>query len=256
MTPHTAPTLPNPDTATLAELSALVSDAGIRHVAMIMDGNRRWAQQAGLPKMTGHAKGVDALKKIVRHCGDIGIEALTVYAFSTENWRRGEEEVGYLMKLFIQALSMEIDNLHANGVQLHFIGDLSPLPPDLTQLLHASMAKTAQNTGLKLQVATNYGSRAELIQAARTLAQEVQSGQLVPEDITEELMSQKLYTCGLPDPEILIRTGGDSRLSNYLLWQCAYTEFFVLDTLWPDFSAASLNRVLVDFVQRERRFGQ
>ncbi len=241
---------------TLEQMVSLVREANIRHVAIIMDGNRRWAQQKHLPKLAGHGKGVEALQRIVRHAGKIGLEALTVYAFSTENWRRGEEEVGHLMKLFIEALSRELKSLHENNVQLHFIGDLSPLPPPLLALLEKAMAMTAENTGLKLQVATNYGSRAELVQACRRLAQDVQANRLAADALEESHLAQYLYTHPLPDPDLLIRTGGESRLSNYLLWQCAYTELFFLPTLWPDFNEHVLNQTLMAYGERERRFGQ
>ncbi len=245
----------SPETVTRSEMKQLVQEANLRHVAFIMDGNRRWAQDKHLPKVMGHHLGVETLKSLVRYAGEIGLEAMTVYAFSTENWNRDVEEVGALMQLFLQALSKELDALHANQVRLRFIGDLTPLPADLRRLMEQAMAKTAANTGLKFQVATNYGSRAELVQAARNLAQAVQAGELTLDEITEERFANQLYTAGLPDPDLLVRTGGESRWSNYLLWQCAYAEFYVTPLMWPEFSVTEMNRAIWEFVQRERRFG-
>ncbi len=239
-----------------SEFSTLVRACGIQHVAVIMDGNRRWAKQKHLPTLMGHKKGVDALRTLVRYGSDHGLKALTVYAFSTENWQRSTEEVGYLMRLFVEALSLELDDLHRNNVQIRFIGDLSPFPKDLYELIQASHAKTAQNTGLKFQIAANYGGRQELIHVMRTLGEAIQQGHLSPADITEERIQSHLYTEGLPDLDLLIRTGGDSRISNYLLWQCAYAEFYVTETLWPDFSPKAFEQAVSEFAKRERRYGQ
>jgi undecaprenyl diphosphate synthase len=238
------------------EMKPLVAASRLRHVAMIMDGNRRWAQSRHLPKMAGHAQGVETLKAIVQFAGDIGVEALTVYAFSTENWRRADEEVGYLLKLFLQALSAELDALHAAGVRLRFIGDLSPFPGELVAMLNQAMATTAQNTGLKFQVAINYGARAELVRAARVLAAQVAAGTLAPEQITEEAVQGVLYTEELPDPDLVIRTGGESRLSNFLLWQAAYAEIYVTETPWPEFMPPAFCEAIREYVARERRFGK
>ncbi|MBY0404643.1 MAG: isoprenyl transferase [Cyanobacteria bacterium] len=233
-----------------------IQQAGIQHIAMIMDGNRRWAKSKHLPAMAGHAQGVESLKKLVRHLSDMGLRYLTVYAFSTENWRRTSEEVDYLLKLFIHALSKELASLHANQVCIQFIGDLEPFPEELKKVLSHSMETTRNNPGLKLQVAINYGSRNELVQAAKRLAEKVSQGVISPQDITEESITQELYTSNIPDPDLLIRTGGESRLSNYLLWQCAYTEFWVTPVPWPDFNEQVLNQALVEYCLRERRFGQ
>jgi undecaprenyl diphosphate synthase len=238
------------------QLTELIQSCGLKHVAIIMDGNRRWAKQKHLPTLMGHKKGVDALRTLVRYGSDHGLKALTVYAFSTENWQRSTEEVGYLMRLFVEALSMELAELHRNNVQIRFIGDLSVLPKDLFELIQSAHAKTASNTGLKFQIAVNYGGRLEIVNATRRLAEEVRQGKLNPEDITEELIQDRLYTEGLPDLDLLIRTGGDSRISNYLLWQSAYAEFYVTETLWPDFSPQAFEQAVTTFAQRERRYGQ
>lgn len=246
----------DPATCSVADIERLIQQSGLRHVAIIMDGNRRWAEERGLPKVMGHPQGVEALKTLVRYAGEIGLEALTVYAFSTENWRRGEEEVGTLMTLFAQALGQELENLHRSGVRLRFIGDLSQLASPLQAQLQKAMVRTAENTGLQFQVATNYGSRAELLQAVQQLARQVQAGELSPEAITEDMLQQALYTGDLPDPDLLIRTGGEHRWSNFLLWQCAYSEFYVTDTYWPAFTPTEFNRALLDFTQRQRRYGK
>jgi undecaprenyl diphosphate synthase len=208
-------------------------DRAIRHVAIIMDGNRRWARKRFLPSLVGHQQGVTALEGIIRAACDQHLPVLTVYAFSTENWTRPLEEVNGLMQLFVIALRQQLKNLLAQRVRVRFIGD-----------------------GLILQVATNYGSRAELTRAVRTLAVAVQSGQLEPDQIDEAAISQALYTGQVPDPDVLIRTGGESRLSNYLLWQCAYTELYISQTLWPDFNADEFSHILQTVSQRDRRFGR
>jgi undecaprenyl diphosphate synthase len=234
----------------------LIRDSRLAHIAIIMDGNRRWAKQRHLPTLLGHKQGVDALKKMVRYCGDIGLQALTVYAFSTENWQRSEEEVGYLMKLFLEALAAELDSLHENNVQIRFIGDLSSFSPALYELIQTSHQKTAHNTGLKFQIAANYGGRQEIIQAMQQLGAAIQAGKLEPTEITEAHIEPLLYTQGLPPLDLLIRTGGEHRISNYLLWQCAYAELYITETLWPDFNQEALDKALQEFVRRERRYGQ
>lgn len=246
--------MPSPSIA--SDISALVQESRLRHVAIIMDGNRRWAKQRFLPTLVGHKQGVDALKALVRYCGDIGIQALTVYAFSTENWQRSEEEVGYLMKLFLEALAAELEALHQNNVRIRFIGDLSSFSPALYNLIQAAHAKTENNTGLQFQIAANYGGRQEIINVMKQLGNDIQAGLLIPEQISEELVQNRLYTQGLPDLDLLIRTGGEYRISNYLLWQSAYSEIYVTDTLWPDFSPEVFNRAIEEFAHRERRYGQ
>lgn len=236
--------------------ASLIQSCGLKHVAIIMDGNRRWAKKKHLPTLMGHKKGVDALRTLVRYGSDHGLQALTVYAFSTENWQRSTEEVGYLIRLFVEALSMELADLHRNNVQIRFIGDLNAFPADLKKLIESAHAQTAENTGLKFQIAANYGGRQELTNAMRQLAEAVQQGRLQPADITEASIQQHLYTQALPDLDLLIRTGGDSRISNYLLWQCAYAEFYVTETLWPDFTPQAFEAAVASFADRERRYGQ
>jgi len=240
----------------LSEISALVQSVRLRHVAIIMDGNRRWAKKRFMPTLLGHKKGVDALRNLVRYSQDIGIEALTVYAFSTENWQRGSEEVGYLLKLFVEALAGELEAMHQNNVRIRFIGDISAFPNALRELIATAHAKTANNTGIQFQIAANYGGRQEIVNAMRQMGRDIQSGQLQPDEITEERIQSLLYTNGLPDPDLLIRTGGEYRISNYLLWQCAYAEFYVTETLWPDFSPQAFDEAIHEFARRERRYGQ
>ncbi len=238
------------------DIAALVASLPLRHVAIIMDGNRRWAKARNLPAAAGHGEGVKALRRIVEHAGGVGLKALTVYAFSTENWTRGEEEVGTLMNLFVQTIAREVDALHENRVCLRFIGDFTPFSKPLQEQIHQAMARTGDNTGLRFQVALNYGSRAELVRAVRTLAEAVARGEMSPADITAGRISDALDTQGLPDPDLLIRTGGEYRLSNYLLWQCAYTELYVTDALWPEFSPERFDGAIRDYARRQRRFGR
>jgi len=227
----------------------------VKHVAVIMDGNRRWAMQRKLPKLIGHQEGVKSLKRLVKHVGAEGLEYLTVYAFSSENWQRADEEVSYLLKLFVQVLSDEVAELHKNKVRLRFIGKLDSMPEDLRLKMKRAEETTAANTGLNLQVAINYGSRLEITEALKKIAKDAISGKVDVENINEELVSQYLYTSEIPDPELLIRTGGEMRLSNYLLWQSAYTEIYICDTLWPDFSPEQFNLAIDEFKTRNRRYG-
>ena len=225
------------------------------HVAIIMDGNRRWARERLLPRAAGHQAGVKSLKRLVRYVGERSLKYLTVYAFSSENWQRKEEEVSYLLKLFSDVLDDEFAELAENKVRLRFIGDLERMPAKLKNSMLETMEKSRENTGLSLQVAINYGSRLELTQAARAIAMDVKRGLLDPESIDENLLSRYLYTADLPDPELLIRTGGEMRLSNYLLWQSAYTEFYVTSTLWPDFKPEDFDLAVSEFSHRNRRYG-
>lgn len=227
----------------------------LSHIAIIMDGNRRWAESRHFPKMMGHKEGVKTLKKIVRHAGKRNLKFLTVYAFSSENWQRSQDEVDYLLELFANVLKGELDDLCRNNVRLRFLGKLSSMPPNLRKSMEKSMERTSANDGLSLQVAINYGSRLEITDAVKSIVAEVAAGLVKPENIDEELISQHLYTRELPDPELLIRTGGEQRLSNYLLWQCAYTELYVTPTLWPDFSEEDFELAVQDFSQRDRRYG-
>ena len=219
-----------------------------RHIAVVMDGNGRWAQRRFLPRSSGHKFGVDALKKIVRRCAEIGVRHLTVFAFSSENWSRPAEEVQTLMGLFIQALRRESPELARQGVQLHVVGDLSAFSAEMRDLIDQTEALTRGNDKLVLNVALNYGGRWDMLQAARAL-------HAAGEAPTQSGIERHLALAHSPDPDLLIRTGGERRISNFLLWQIAYTELYFTDTLWPDFNAQSLDEALVDFASRQRRFG-
>lgn len=227
-----------------------------RHVAIIMDGNGRWAKKHKLAVAMGHRQGVEALREIIRHTDDLKIEALSLYAFSTENWNRSPEEVGALMGLILEFFASEIDELDAKNVRILILGDKSRLPDKQCEVLYQAEERTAKNTGLHLNIAINYGGRAELTLAARELALLVQSGAMRPEDITERTLAEHLYTRGQPDVDLLIRTSGEMRLSNFLLYQCAYAEFEFPTTLWPDFSVHDYDQALKAFGSRERRFGK
>ncbi|MEL6380931.1 MAG: isoprenyl transferase [Cyanobacteria bacterium J06626_18] len=227
-----------------------------RHVAFIMDGNGRWATQQGLPRIAGHRQGARVLKDLVRCCKDWGIPMLTVYAFSTENWQRPLTEVEFLMRLFERLLRKELAELHQEGVRLQFLGDRSALPDTLQRQIEQAIAATAQNQAVTFNVAVNYGSRLEIVHACQQLAQQVEQGSLAADDIDESRLTQQLYTAGNPDPDLLIRTSGEQRLSNYLLWQLAYAELYFTDCLWPDFDRMAFHQALLSFQQRDRRFGK
>jgi undecaprenyl diphosphate synthase len=227
-----------------------------QHVAVIMDGNGRWAKRRGFPRIVGHQKGVDALKDLLRCCKDWGIPALTAYAFSTENWGRPLEEVEFLMTLFERVLRRELEEMMAENVRIRFIGNLQMLPPSLQDEIARSMADTQANSGTQFTVATNYGGRQEIIQACRAIARKVEQGSVSVEEIDEALFERHLYTAGLPSPDLLIRTSGEMRISNFLLWQLAYGEIYVTDTLWPDFDRQEFHKALSAYQQRERRFGK
>ncbi|MDB9465081.1 isoprenyl transferase [Dolichospermum circinale CS-1225] len=227
-----------------------------RHVAVIMDGNGRWAKRQGLPRIVGHKAGVNALKDLLHCCKDWGIKALTAYAFSTENWKRPQEEVEFLMTLFQRVLRQELREMVEENVQIQFVGDLSALPKALQREISRSMAETKDNRSIRLTIATNYGGRQEILQACQAIAQKVKEGLLEPEEISEELFESHLYTSGIGDPDLLIRTSGEMRLSNFLLWQMAYAEIYISDALWPDFNRSEFHRALSAYQQRERRFGK
>lgn len=226
------------------------------HVAVIMDGNGRWAKNRTLPRIMGHQRGVDTLKDLLRCCQDWGIPALTVYAFSTENWGRPEEEVKFLMTLFERVLRRELDEMMKENVRIHFIGNLNSLPQSLQDEISYSMEKTATNSGINFSVATNYGGRQEIINACQKIADQVKQGLINVNDINEKLFESYLYTSGIPNPDLLIRTSGEMRLSNFLLWQMAYAEIYVTQTLWPDFDRTEFQKALLDYQQRNRRFGK
>jgi undecaprenyl diphosphate synthase len=227
-----------------------------KHVAVIMDGNGRWAKGQGLPRIMGHKRGVDALKNLLRTCRDWGVGALTAYAFSTENWKRPEEEVEFLMSLFKHVLRQELREMMQEDVQIRFVGNLKALPLVLQEEITHATEKTKDNKGIKFTVATNYGGRLEIIHACRAIAEKVQQGLLQPDDIDESVFERHLYTVGICDPDLLIRTSGEMRISNFLLWQIAYSEIYITDTLWPDFDRNEFHRALRAYQQRERRFGK
>jgi undecaprenyl diphosphate synthase len=226
------------------------------HVAIIMDGNGRWAQKRLLSRITGHEKGAEAVRMAVRTCREVGIPFLTLYAFSTENWQRPKSEVEALMRLLRRFLETELPEMLRNNIRLQVIGRTERLPADVRQALTRAASETQANSSLQLNLALSYGGRDEITRAARALSSEVQAGTLRLEDITEESLSARLDTRGIPDPDLLIRTGGEMRISNFLLWQLAYTEIFVTPTLWPDFSREQLLEILNEFQGRERRFGR
>jgi undecaprenyl diphosphate synthase len=227
-----------------------------RHIAIIMDGNGRWAKARFLPRIMGHKTGVKRVKELVRYTSDIGVQVLTLYAFSTENWRRPKEEVSFLMKLMYNSLRKEMAELHKERVQFKVIGDISGLNSELQNILAEAEALMADNSGLKLRVAINYGARAEIVRAVKLLFDEVKLGSVNIEGIDEVTLSERLYTRDVPDPDLLIRTGGECRISNFLLWQLAYAEFYFVNTLFPDFNIKELDKALAWYNARERRFGK
>jgi undecaprenyl diphosphate synthase len=227
-----------------------------QHVAIIMDGNGRWARSRGMPRVAGHRASVKVVRKIVEECGERGVRFLTLFAFSSENWRRPADEVGVLMGLFLDALVREVADLHRNGVRLRFIGDRESLGLELKQRMQDAEALTAANGGLGLMVAVAYGGRWDIAQACRSLAADVAAGTLAAPDIREEHIAARLALAGVPDPDLLIRTGGEQRISNFLLWNLAYTELYFSEALWPEFSPPHLQLAFEQFAQRERRFGK
>ena len=225
------------------------------HIAIIMDGNGRWARKRLLNRINGHRKGMDAVKAVVTASGEIGVRYLTLYAFSTENWRRPADEVGALMSLLTKYLKSELTMMMENGIRLKTIGNIDDIPEKTRAVLLETMEKTAANTGMVLNLALSYGGRDDILHAARSLALKVQSREISPEDIDEDLFSANLLTAGMPDPDLLIRTSGEMRLSNFLLWQIAYTEMYITPTLWPDFNKEEYLKSIEDFQKRERRYG-
>lgn len=237
-------------------IKEMVKKTNLRHIAIIMDGNRRWAKNKGLPSAIGHKKGVDALKKTVYACDDFGIKYLTVYAFSTENWNRKPEEVDFLMNLLGKTIQNELKELNDNGVVISFLGDLTKLSPKLQEILYHAIDVTKDNKGVNLQIAFNYGSRAEIVNAVKDISEKVKNAEIDVDDITENVVSKALYTSSIPDPDLLIRTGGEVRISNYLLWQIAYSEILIVDEFWPEFDKESLASAVEDFYSRNRRWGK
>lgn len=220
-----------------------------------MDGNGRWAESRGLMRLMGHRSGVKTVKKIISAASDLKLEALTLYAFSTENWKRPAQEVSGLMSLLKTYIEQELEAMLANDIKLRCMGNISQMPADVHQVLTRAMAKTANNNGLTLNLALNYGGRDEILMAARNLATLCANGEIKPEDIDEKLFSHHLYSQNLPDPDLIIRTGGEFRLSNFLLWQASYAEIYITDTNWPDFTVNDLHQAIESYQQRQRRFG-
>jgi undecaprenyl diphosphate synthase len=238
-----------------AALAAGEAGASLRHLAIIMDGNGRWAKARRLPRIAGHRAGVEAVRRVVEAAPGLGIEILTLYAFSTENWKRPADEVSDLMGLLRHYIRSEIRDLHKNGVRLDFIGDWKGLQPDLVKLLEDARALTAGNAKLTLIMALNYGGQDEIVRAARALAAAAVAGEIGAEAISPDMLAARLDTAAWPAPELILRTSGEMRLSNFLLWQSAYAEFVATDTLWPDFDAEALAATVAEFATRERRFG-
>lgn len=227
-----------------------------RHVAIIMDGNNRWAKQRGLRGVEGHKQGAKTVRDTVESCAKSGVEVLTVYAFSSENWRRPQDEVNALMNLFLEALADEVPDLHDNGIKLVFIGDLSAFDKTLRQRMIEAMEQTADNSTMTFAVAVNYGGHWDIANACQHLAVQVQTGELLPSDITPERVQQHVALGELPAPDLCIRTGGEQRISNFLLWQIAYSEFYFTDIYWPDFDSVELEKAFEDYRNRQRRFGR
>ena len=230
----------------------IVKNTNLQHIAIIMDGNRRWAKEKMLPSAMGHRRGVDSLRSTMRLFDEIGIKYLTVYAFSTENWNRKKEEVEFLMGLLAKTLLNELDDMHRENVKIRFLGDISQLNKNLIKIVNDAQEKTKNNTGVNLNIAFNYGARNEIVHAMQSIIKEG----IAPEQISEETISKHLYTKDIPDPDLLIRTGGEKRISNYLLWQLAYSEIYVTDTYWPEFDRKELTKAIVEFEKRNRRFGK
>ncbi len=227
-----------------------------KHIAIIMDGNGRWAKAKGLPRTLGHKKGMDCVRSIVEACSEKNIEALTLFAFSTENWRRPEKEVGYLMGLFLTMMKSEVKKLNKNNVVLRIIGDRSRFSAKLQKAMLDAEELTENNTGLSLSIAANYGGRMDITEATKALCRRVAKGELNPEDITDKILQVELALSDLPEPDLLIRTGGEKRVSNFLLWQLAYGEYYFTDKYWPDFDKRALDEAITSFSLRQRRFGK
>ena len=225
-----------------------------RHIAIILDGNGRWAKKRGLPRTAGHAVGSETFRKIATYCKNIGVEYLTVYAFSTENWSRPAEEVGTIMKLLGKYLNEAIETMERDHIKMKIFGDVSALPEELRKLVEKTDEISARYDGFQANICLNYGGRDEIVNAARRYAKELAEGKDVGE-LTEEKLSSYMYSAGIPDPDLLIRPGGEQRISNFLLWQCAYAEFYFTDVLWPDFTPEELDKAIAEFHRRDRRYG-
>lgn len=225
------------------------------HIGIIMDGNGRWAKAKGYPRTVGHKAGVETIRRILKEAQRLGVKYITLYAFSTENWKRPKEEVGALMKLLVQYFRLELNELHENGVVVNTIGDISKLPKECIEEIKKAKEKTKNNTGIVMNLALNYGGRDEIVRAIKLLTKDVAEGKISPEEIDEKSIENYLYTAGMSDPDMIIRPSGEQRLSNFLLWQCAYSEFWYSDINWPDFTEQDLRRAIFDFQNRDRRFG-
>jgi len=224
-----------------------------RHIAIILDGNGRWAKKRGLPRTAGHAVGSETFRKIATYCKNIGVEYLTVYAFSTENWNRPADEVGAIMKLLGKYLNEAIDTMERDHIKMKIFGDVAKLPPELQKLVEKTDEISSRYEGFQANICLNYGGRDEIVNAARRYAQDLAEGKAA--ELTEEVFSNYMYSAGIPDPDLLIRPGGEQRISNFLLWQCAYAEFYFTDVLWPDFSPEELDKAIAEFHRRDRRYG-
>lgn len=238
------------------EIKTIVEKTNLQHIAIIMDGNRRWAKNHMLPSAVGHQKGVESLKNTMRSFDKFGIKYLTVYAFSTENWNRKKEEVDFLMNLLAKTLTDELDEMHKENVKIKFVGNIEKLGPKLIEILKNAENKTKNNTGVNLQIAFNYGARDEIVNAVKKITQKALDGEIKIGEIDEKLVSQNLYTAKIPDPDLLIRTGGEKRISNYLLWQIAYSEVYVTEKFWPEFDENALTEAILEFEKRNRRYGK
>ena len=227
-----------------------------KHIAIIMDGNGRWAKMNSLPRAAGHKEGINSVREIVRVCGEIDVSFLTLYTFSSENWNRPETEVSAIMKLLFSTIRREIDNLDKNNVRLTTIGNLNDLPKETRKNIKNGISQTRDNTGLNLILALSYGSRQELIRAIRRIGNRIESSQIKSDDITDDVLESELYSAGVPDPDLVIRTGGEYRLSNFLLWQAAYSELLITEKHWPEFRENELLNGIIDYQNRQRRFGQ
>ena len=239
-----------------ADLSKMIDRQKVpEHIAIIMDGNGRWATKKGLPRSFGHKRGVTVLKEIIKASKKLGCKILTVYAFSTENWTRPTKEVDFLINLFSEVLKNEIENIHEELTKIKFIGDLNPFPESLKKIISSSESLTKNNNEFLLNVCVNYGGRQEIVKVAKEIALKSSSGEILPSEVNEELFNSELLTRGIKDPELLIRTSGEKRISNFLLWQLAYSEIYISDVLWPDFNEFEFLRAIIDYQSRNRRFG-
>lgn len=237
-------------------IAEIVKKTNLQHIAIIMDGNRRWAKSKNLPSAIGHKKGVDSLKTALKSCHKFGVKYLTVYAFSTENWNRKPEEVEFLMELLAHTIKNELKELNENGVVIKFIGDLIKLNKKLRDILLNAQEVTKNNKGVNLQIAFNYGARDEIVGAFKSIATKIQNNEMSIEDVSEDAISNALYTGDIPDPDLLIRTGGEMRVSNYLLWQIAYSELLITSKYWPEFDERAMSDAILEFNSRQRRFGE